>query len=71
MRVALMGIAAGLLARAEAELLGRGCRRITLDTTAPLERAMRFYERNGYRRSSKVQDFYGMPLFEYVKEAGS
>jgi len=32
-----------------------------------LERAMRFYEKHGYRRSSKVSDFFGMPLFEYVK----
>jgi len=28
---------------------------------------MRFYEKNGFRRSGKVTDFYGMPLFEYVK----
>jgi hypothetical protein len=28
---------------------------------------MRFYEREGYRRSGTVTDFFGMPLFEYVK----
>lgn len=64
------GIARRLLARAETELRAKGCRRITLDTTAPLERAMRFYEKQGFRRSGKTQDFFGMPLFEYVKIVG-
>lgn len=62
------GLAAQLLAAAEAELRSRQCRRATLDTTAPLERAMRFYEKHGYRRSGKVADFFSMPLFEYVKD---
>jgi ribosomal protein S18 acetylase RimI-like enzyme len=61
------GIAAQLLRQAEAELRSRHCRRVTLDTTAPLKRAMRFYEKHGYRRSGKVSDFFGMPLFEYHK----
>lgn len=61
------GLAQRLLDRAESELRARKCSRVTLDTTAPLQRAMRFYERNGFRRSEKTQDFFGMPLFEYVK----
>ena len=64
------GVAAQLLGVAEAELRARGCQRVTLDTTAPLKRAMRFYERNGYRASGKVGDYHGMPLFEYVKALG-
>lgn len=62
------GIAEKLLREAEAELKQQGCSRITLDTTEPLQRAMRFYEKHGYRRSGKVTDFFGMPLHEYVKE---
>jgi hypothetical protein len=31
---------------------------------------MRFYERHGYRRSGRVQDFFGMPLIEYAKDIG-
>lgn len=62
------GIAQWLLERAESELQARGCSRITLDTTLPLGRAMRFYEKNGYRRSGKVADFFGMPLIEYEKQ---
>jgi hypothetical protein len=29
---------------------------------------MRFYEKHGYRRSGKVTDFFGMDLYEFVKE---
>jgi ribosomal protein S18 acetylase RimI-like enzyme len=61
------GIAEQLLAAVEAELRQRGCQRITLDTTAPLQRAIRFYERNGYTATGKVSDFFGMPLYEYGK----
>jgi ribosomal protein S18 acetylase RimI-like enzyme len=61
------GVAERLLQAAENHLRAAGCGRVTLDTTEPLERAMRFYERHGYRRSGKVADFFGMPLLEYVK----
>ena len=61
------GVAERLLAAAEADLAARGCRRVTLDTTRPLARAIRFYERLGYRPTGMVADFHGMPLFEYAK----
>ena len=60
-------LASQLLSHAESELRRRKCARITLDTTEPLKRAMRFYEKHGYRRSGKISDFFGMPLFEYDK----
>ncbi len=63
------GIAEKLLRAAEAELARQSCLRITLDTTEPLQRAMRFYEKHGYRRSGKTTDFFGMLLHEYVKDA--
>jgi GNAT superfamily N-acetyltransferase len=62
------GIADALLAAVEAELRDLKCSRITLDTTAPLQRAIRFYERNGFRASGNVGEFFGMPLYEYVKD---
>jgi GNAT superfamily N-acetyltransferase len=61
------GVASRLLATVESLLRTGNCTRITLDTTAPLQRAIRFYERNGFRRSGRVGDFFGMPLYEYVK----
>ena len=61
------GVAARLLEAVEHELRALGCTVATLDTTEPLRRAARFYERNGYRASGRVTDFFGMPIFEYVK----
>ncbi len=63
-----LGIADGLLNAAEKELRARACSRVTLDTTRPLLRAVRFYTRNGYTRTERVQNFFGMPLFEYEKQ---
>jgi len=63
-------VAAELLARAEEELVNAGCSAITLDTTEPLKRATRFYEKHGFRATGKVGWFFGMPLFEYRKYIG-
>lgn len=63
------GVAAKLLHAVEAGLNAQGATRITLNTTAPLQRAMRFYERHGYQRTGRTRDFFGMTLFEYEKLA--
>jgi N-acetylglutamate synthase-like GNAT family acetyltransferase len=62
------GVAGQLLQRAEAELRAAKCSHVTLDTTEYLKRAIHFYERNGYRATGKVTDFFGMPLYEYMKQ---
>jgi GNAT superfamily N-acetyltransferase len=62
------GVAVALLNAALDHLRLIGCRRITLDTTIPLARAARFYEKNGFRKSGRITDFFGMPLVEYVRE---
>jgi GNAT superfamily N-acetyltransferase len=61
------GVASALLQAAEVEMRNQGCERVTLDTTQPLARAMRFYARHGFRLSGRVSDFFGMPLYEWVK----
>jgi GNAT superfamily N-acetyltransferase len=61
------GVALALLQSAEVELKKNGCGYVTLDTTAPLMRAVRFYAKNGYSASGRVADFFGMPLYEYRK----
>ncbi len=61
------GAAHSLLRAVESEVRKRGCSCISLETTQPLGRAIRFYERNGFRATGKVADFFGMPLYEYVK----
>jgi ribosomal protein S18 acetylase RimI-like enzyme len=65
--LASRGIADALLGAAEEELRRRGCTRVTLDTTAPLQRAIRFYARQGFRPTGRVSDFFGMSLYEYEK----
>jgi len=61
------GVAKQLLEAAESELAAKGCSRISLDTTEPLKRAIAFYEKNGFRASGKITDFFGMRLYEYAK----
>jgi len=61
------GIAGRLLLQAESYFRERKCKRISLDTTPPLKRAILVYERFGFSPSGKVQNFFGMPLMEYVK----
>lgn len=61
------GVAAQLLREIEDRLRSQGCTHITLDTTLPLERAIRFYEKHGYSRSGHVAEFFSMPLIEYAK----
>ena len=60
------GLAGRLLRQAMAEIAGLGYTRVSLGATEPLERAVRFYQRNGFRRSGKVTDFFGMRLREYL-----
>jgi ribosomal protein S18 acetylase RimI-like enzyme len=62
------GAAARLLEAVEDALRDRECSTVTLDTTMPLARAIRFYERCGYRATGKITDFFGMPLYEYRKD---
>ncbi len=50
-------VADRLLETIERELTAAGCSFVTLDTTAPLARASRFYERHGYVRSGAVSNF--------------
>ncbi len=60
-------VASSLLEAAEAELRRAGCTLVTLNTTQPLERAVRFYQGHGFVASGRVSDFFGMELFEYTK----
>ena len=61
-------IAEHLIRSVEDDLTEAGCELLTLDTTLPLQRAIRFYERNGFASTGRVTDFYGMALHEYAKQ---
>lgn len=60
-------VSAALLAAAESELRRLGCGRVNLHTTHPLQRAARFYERQGFARTGEVEDFFGMEIIEFAK----
>ena len=62
------GLADRLLARVEADIRAAGCAWVTLDTTAFLLAAIRFYEKHGYRRTGKVTDLHGVPIYEFAKK---
>jgi N-acetylglutamate synthase-like GNAT family acetyltransferase len=64
------GLSASLLEAAEDELSKAGCKTITLDTTEALNRAICFYEKNGFRPTGKIRCFFGMPLIEFSKPLG-
>ena len=61
------GLSGRLIDAAEQYLRESGCKTITLNTTEPLTRATRFYEKRGYRPTGKFGQFFGMSLFEYSK----
>jgi len=65
------GLASALLQTAESELKKSGCTCATLDTTEPLTRAIRFYERHGFSPSGRISDFFAMRLYEYRKSLGT
>jgi ribosomal protein S18 acetylase RimI-like enzyme len=60
-------VAEHLLSAVEHDLVSAGCTRLTLNTTIPLQRAIRFYERNGFVATGAVTDFFAMPLHEFAK----
>ena len=62
------GVAQDLMAAVEEDVRTHGCSRVSLDTTDPLQRAIRFYEKQGYRRTGNIEDFFGMPLHEFTKD---
>ena len=62
------GIAKKLLQTVECDLRELHCAAITLYTTRPLQRAIRFYERNDFRATGERTSFLGMDLFACCKE---
>jgi N-acetylglutamate synthase-like GNAT family acetyltransferase len=64
------GVAKSLLDRAESDLRKLGCNIMTLGTTKPLERAIRFYEKNGFHATGEMSVFFGMDLVSYRKDIG-
>lgn len=63
-----LSVADQLLRAVERDLVAAGCARLTLNTTRPLQRATRFYQKNGFVPTGKISDFFGMPLYELARQ---
>jgi N-acetylglutamate synthase-like GNAT family acetyltransferase len=57
-----------LLQMVEEDARSRGVSFLTLDTTAPLKRAQDFYKKHGFRETGKRGNFFGITIYEFVKE---
>ncbi|MFX0068796.1 MAG: GNAT family N-acetyltransferase [Promethearchaeota archaeon] len=62
------GPAAALLLKVEEAARTEGCSVLTLDTTEFQHRAHRFYEKHGFKKSGKENDFFGSLVYEYTKK---
>ncbi|MFX0097154.1 MAG: GNAT family N-acetyltransferase [Candidatus Hodarchaeota archaeon] len=62
------GPAAALLLKVEEDARTEGCSILTLDTTEFQHRAHRFYEKHGFKRTGKENDFFGSIVYEFAKE---
>ncbi len=66
------GVGEALLKQIESYAREHGHRRLALSTTPFLNRAIRLYERAGFKASNDgPQDLFGTPLFTMVKALGS
>ena len=66
------GVGEALLRHIEGFAAAQGYRRLILSTTPFLDRAIRLYERFGFRRGDEgPHDLFGTPLFSMVKELNS
>ncbi len=63
------GLGRKLLAAAERLAAGRGCRSLRLEVAQDNKAAVKVYERNGYDRTSALEDYYEdhRPAWRYVK----
>ena len=43
-------------------------KKISIDTYYPLKDAIHFYQSNGFKKTGKTTDYYGIEVFEMIKE---
>jgi len=59
--------ATSLLRQVERDAQLENCTILTLDTTEILKRAQNFYEKNGFKRTGKIGEFFGSIIYEFAK----
>jgi len=60
--------ATSLLQHVEDEARFEGCKIMTLDTTEILQRAQKFYRKNGYKKTGKTTKWLGHIIIEFAKK---
>ncbi|MFX0041654.1 MAG: GNAT family N-acetyltransferase [Candidatus Hodarchaeota archaeon] len=60
--------ATSLLQYVEDEARSEGCKIMTLDTTDILQRAQKFYSKNGYKKTGKTTKWLGHIIIEFAKQ---
>lgn len=62
------GVGSMLLKEIDKIASEKQCSKSILETSAPLTDAIRLYEKFGYKRTGRTTDYYGVTIFEMVKE---
>lgn len=62
------GVGSMLLKKTDKIASEKQCQKLILETSAPLIDAIRLYEKFGYERTGRTTDYYGVTIFEMVKE---
>jgi len=61
------GVAEDLLKKVETDVLSKNLSKLTLDTTNILQRAQHFYRKHGFKKTGKIDDFFGRTVYEFAK----
>ena len=48
----------------------KGCKTVSLECFHPLRKAISLYEKCGFNRTGKTRDYYGVKIFEMLKDIG-
>ncbi|MGB5912752.1 MAG: GNAT family N-acetyltransferase [Promethearchaeia archaeon] len=59
--------ATSLLRQVERDAQLESCKILTLDTTEILKRAQSFYEKNGFKKTGRIRDFFDSIIYEFAK----
>lgn len=63
-----MGVGRFMMEKIEALAMQKHVAVISLDTSKPLEQAIRFYQGCGFAFTGVTHDFYGVEIFEMIKK---
>ena len=45
----------------------KNLQQLSLETSKPLEKAIKFYKKFGFKKTGKIRDYFGIEIFEMIK----